>query len=781
MTRREGWAGTMLAVGFFALAWLALASPWLSGTVTIPYDAKAHFQAQIQFLANALHSGQSPFWAPNVFAGSPQIADPQSLIFSPAFLLAWFEAVPSFRAVDTYVLAMLGLGGLAIIMLFHDRGWHPAGAIVAALAFAFGASAAWRVQHIGQIQSYVLFGIALWLVVRTLDRHSWRAGIAAGAAIGTMLAEPNQVALLAIYLLAAYVAAHVLSSAAPRRELRAVLLPLGATAVTAIVLSAVPVLLTYLFVASSSRAEIPLTEAARGSLHPASLLTLLVGDLFGARNPAVPYWGPFSEVWDRTELTLSQNMSQLYIGVLPVLAILTAGLTRKLIWRPEIRFYTIATIAMIIYALGRHTPLFRLMFDTMPGVDLFRRPADATFLIGGTMSIVGGYLVHLAVTGGIPKVSRLGRAVEIAVVASLLLAAIALAVDMDRLSVAWWPIESAGLWLVAAVALMAALPRLIRVSPALAVALPALLMTWDLAVNNGPNESTALPVTDYAVLQPGQTNDTIILLKKLLKQPPGSARRDRVELVGMGFAWPNAALVHGFDHVLGYNPLRLSDISRGVGAGDTIAGPDQRIFTPLFPSYHSMLANLLCLRFIASGIPIEKIDTSLPPGALHLIAHTRDGYVYENPAALPRVLFATDWRWADFETLMKDGEWPIFDPTHTVLLDQFPGQRPIARLSAGHPLLNSVSLTMYRNTVVEVRVEAAQPGFLVLNDVWHPWWTAEVDGVPTEILKANVLFRAVQVPVGRHVVRFDFKPLAGALNEISHPHGAAPMARKGGF
>ena len=110
MTRREGWAGTMLAVGFFALAWLALASPWLSGTVTIPYDAKAHFQAQIQFLANALHSGQSPFWAPNVFAGSPQIADPQSLIFSPAFLLAWFEAVPSFRAVDTYVLAMLGLG-----------------------------------------------------------------------------------------------------------------------------------------------------------------------------------------------------------------------------------------------------------------------------------------------------------------------------------------------------------------------------------------------------------------------------------------------------------------------------------------------------------------------------------------------------------------------------------------------------------------------------------------------------------------------------------------------
>ena len=34
-----------------------------------------------------VHAGQSPFWTPNVFAGWPQIADPQSLIFSPLHLL----------------------------------------------------------------------------------------------------------------------------------------------------------------------------------------------------------------------------------------------------------------------------------------------------------------------------------------------------------------------------------------------------------------------------------------------------------------------------------------------------------------------------------------------------------------------------------------------------------------------------------------------------------------------------------------------------------------------
>ena len=92
-----------LAALVFVVAWVALSSPWLSGTYTIPYDAKAHFQAQIQFLANALHSGDSPFWLPHIFGGSPQIADPQSLIFSPAFFLAWADPTPSFRTLDAYV------------------------------------------------------------------------------------------------------------------------------------------------------------------------------------------------------------------------------------------------------------------------------------------------------------------------------------------------------------------------------------------------------------------------------------------------------------------------------------------------------------------------------------------------------------------------------------------------------------------------------------------------------------------------------------------------------
>ena len=77
-----------LTLGVFLAALAALASPWLFGWVTIPWDAKAHFYPQLVFLAKSLHAGDSPFWNPHVFAGSPQIADPQSLIFSPFLLLA---------------------------------------------------------------------------------------------------------------------------------------------------------------------------------------------------------------------------------------------------------------------------------------------------------------------------------------------------------------------------------------------------------------------------------------------------------------------------------------------------------------------------------------------------------------------------------------------------------------------------------------------------------------------------------------------------------------------
>jgi uncharacterized membrane protein YfhO len=76
-------------------------------------------------------------------------------------------------------------------------------------------------------------------------------------------------------------------------------------------------------------------------------------------------------------------------------------------------------------------------------------------------------------------------------------------------------------------------------------------------------------------------------------------------------------------------------------------------------------------------------------------------------------------------------------------------------------------LLRYTNTEVTVEADAPDGGILLLNDVWQPWWRAEVDGAAAEIMKADVIFRAVVVPRGRHVVGFTFHPFSGALSELA--------------
>jgi hypothetical protein len=748
------------ALAYVAL-WAVFSWPWLSGRVTIPYDAKALFQAQLQFLASAFHSGQSPAWNPHTFVGVPQIADPQSFIFSPAVLLAALGPNPSFWLLDVYVFALLGIGGWAIFLVFKDRRWHPAAAVVAALCFAFGGSASWRMQHIGQVQSYAFFALAFWLLLRARDRRSLGYGALAGLAAGTMLAEPDQVALLACYLLAIVLLTDWLSRPSPLLAIRGDLPPMLVAAAVTLAVAALPVLLTYVFLAGSNRPFVDFAEAARGSLHPASLLTLLAPDLFGIKDATVGYWGPYSEAWDPNELTLSPNMTQLYMGALPAFLLVRGILRPRDLWHPEIRGSTLAAGFALLYALGVSTPVFRSLYDLVPGVAMFRRPADATFLLGGFLAIVAGYVLHLWLDGRL-ETSWRRQWVEGLAIAGLLMAGGLIAIRMNKLDAAVWPLAVAATGLAIA-GLTMAWPR--WRGGALAALLPVLFVGIDLSIANGPSEATGKPVErSLEVLRPDTTNDTITLLERYVRRKIGTPWRDRIEIAGVGFDWQNAAEAQGLDQTLGYNPLRTALVTRALGAGDYIAGPDQRRFSALFPSYRCRLADLLGLRYIASPVPIDRIDGRLLESDLHLFARTPDAFIYENPRALPRVLFVEQAMAADFERILADGIWPEFDPARTVLLEQSAGSPSEVGFSAA-PAEPAVmpAIQRYENTRIDISVDATRPGYLVLSDVWHPWWTATIDGRPAEVRRANVMFRAVAVPPGRHIVRFEFEPIAGVM------------------
>jgi hypothetical protein len=340
--------------------------------------------------------------------------------------------------------------------------------------------------------------------------------------------------------------------------------------------------------------------------------------------------------------------------------------------------------------------------------------------------------------------------------------AIAVGVRLDRYARLPLPLAIAAVSLVVAVLAIALAMAHMHARPMLAAAILAVVTTADLAYNNGPSSSTALPPAVYDVLEPATTNATIAILKG--KVVNTDTRRDRIELAGLGFHWPNASLTHRLETTLGYNPVRLALYSQATGAEDHVGLPDQRKFSALFPSYRSTLANLLGLRFIVTGVAVETMDRSLKAGDLPLVARTSDGYIYENPNAFDRVLFATEARAADFARLFANGQWPAADLRTTVLLENAPAP---GRATPRRP--GRVRILSYRNTEVILETDSPDGGWVVLNDLWHPWWFADLDGAPANILKANVLFRAVPVPPGRHRVRFVFRPVAGAWAQLRNP------------
>ncbi len=747
--RLYAFAGLAFVAGALVLAW-----PWLSGAVTIPWDAKAQAYPQIVFLARALAAGDSPFWTPNVFAGFPQIADPQSQIFSPPFfLLALFNAAPSFRAVDGVVFGMLMLAGLALIAFFRDRGWHPSGALVAAFAFSFGGSAAWRLQHIGEVISLCWFALTLLALSRALSRSSLLYGFAAGVLAGFMALGRDQIALLCIFILAAYAIWHVWDGQGMRRRFWRALPPLSMGFVGGVLTVAIPIAFTIVLADDSNRPGMDFDEAARGSLPPLALLSAVVANLFGVDGPMKDFWGPPSAlVWGETDLALARNMGAIYFGALPLAALACAAVA---LGDRAVRVFLAMMIFMLLYTVGRYTPFFELAF-WIPGVELYRRPADATFPLCALLAILAGYGVHVIVGGA----QRVGMKAGAGLVALLFGLCLFLAFDKGRLGPASGALVIGAASLAMAVAALFMAPALLRRAPYLGLAALAGLMTLDLAISNRPNESTGLAPSTYDELHPDSTNETLSLIRERLAAHAAPDRRDRVELAAVDYEWPNLGLVHGFDHDLGFNPIRLKLFTDATNAQDQVSVPEQRTFSPLYAHFRSPMADLLGVRLLVSRYPLERMDKEFDPNDFTFIGQTKDGFLWENPRALPRVLAPGSALIVDIEKMLNEGGWPEVNFTRTVLLD---GEE------AGVPLQGppgEAKILSYRNTEVVVEANSTEGCYLVLNDIWHSWWSAQVDGVPAPILQANVMFRAVRLGPGRHRIRFSFDPFAGLWAQL---------------
>jgi hypothetical protein len=146
---------------------------------------------------------------------------------------------------------------------------------------------------------------------------------------------------------------------------------------------------------------------------------------------------------------------------------------------------------------------------------------------------------------------------------------------------------------------------------------------------------------------------------------------------------------------------------------------------------------------------------SLTLGPYRLV-HSGDVKIYENLSTLPRAFVAPDALVvpddASARAALSD---PAFDPASTVILASAPSVS-ITR----HTSLVTRDATISEYAPELIRLTASGPGFLLLTDAYYPGWTATVDGSPAPILRADIMFRAVELPAGTHTVEFRFEPLS---------------------
>lgn len=157
----------------------------------------------------------------------------------------------------------------------------------------------------------------------------------------------------------------------------------------------------------------------------------------------------------------------------------------------------------------------------------------------------------------------------------------------------------------------------------------------------------------------------------------------------------------------------------------------------------SPLLDMLNLRYLVfRGAPQEGFDAIL----------NSEGYwVAENHHALPRVFIPTRTETeTDPERRLRRLANPSFDPRQLALVE-VPLALPEAARGTAH-----IGLDLPNR--VELELDMATPGLVILADRWAPGWRARLDGKPVEVLRVNHALRGALVPAGKHHLAFDYWP-----------------------
>lgn len=751
----------------------------LGGKCFVYTDTFNFFYPLKKTVIEILKAGEMPHWNPLSAGGKPLIGGLQSGAFYPLnfvmILLPFHRGFQVFIVIHTLMAAGLGY------RLARRMGLDPGPAFLSGITYGLSG------YLVSMANSMSILMVASWLPLQIhlaidfLERGRWRemALLVIVTAFAFLAGAPVTFAYSAgtvvIFLIVGVAKRARRGERWRGRGALVIALPLLVLGVCA-----VQFLPAQEFAAYSIRSEgVPFDDAARYSFHPLRIATLVSPHVFGNHAVDLPYR---HQVAPQIIILIT-----VYLGVLPLILAPLAFL------RPTGRpiFWGCALAVSLLVALGRHLPLYRILYEVVPYFDQFRSPFKALVITTFSMAILAGFGMQELLR---PEASRgKGRVVLIAGAAwaAILILIVAISFHLyGRIDAAEPAVDEA---------IRETAGALVgRSLEGLGVLAAGVALLYVVARGSSRRRIGAVPILLFAAAEMGlcATGSTLLARDHTYLSPPAAGSKLRA--VGPG----------------GKGPFRLYRTPPDPWAGiENFFPQDQEVFYSYrtfllepnfgtvfgieqFDSYesavlfwHSKFQNFLERshsreRARMIGLFNMRYVISLfqvPNPALTRVATVGPNlHIYENRLAFPRAYVVprgipvpdgnemlarilegeTDFTRSVLVTPPGRAAASVMDEEMRILPHD-PEARPsrmIGSGSVGSLSIREASSIRYRPNEVEILLDTPEEGFLVLNDTYHPDWKAWVDGEEVEVRRANYLVRAVPVPARTSTVLFRFEP-----------------------
>ena len=777
----------ILAAALLVLLLLVAFPGLFTGKVFYLRDASQNHDPARRLVTERLLEGNLPLWDPYHGAGTPLLANPNQLVLHPITLL--FLALPHDLAFTLSIVLQFGLLALGGYLLARRLPVSPPSALLAAAIFAFSGPAASLASMQNVLCAFAWLPLALWGWLG-VARGEGRGPLAAAVlSLAVILATGEPATLLAFLGLAVALAATDPrpEGAAPPRA-KAIF---GVVALAALVAGAAIVPAMTLLPLTPRGAGLPASEVFRWPLLPERLPELILPQLFGdpTRLPPRGWWGAW--VFEGGYPFLFS----VSLGAIPLLcaaAALGAGPLR----RRAAACAAVGGAALVLAILPGFPALAALLLE-MPGSRVLRYPERLLLVVTAAAAMLSALgwerlrqrrgATRLAGAAVALGAVTLGSAVALAAGPALL---DPLLVRLMRLPEGYAAGEGMGvvrsgtahalLWTAIECAVFATGLLLLRRGGARADritwALPAvtgisLLMAAAPARGMAPRTSLEVPSPLREEIDRGRG----VLRLHHGPRPPGLAVRGETDeqIWGYRFDRFTYALQTGLPDEV---PTVLDAATDRM---DLAPGAALAARLPGLPAADQI--RILRLAAAGSVLAYEALDDpGLVPGPALAGASRPEARLYRVQAPLPRIRFVSRQRPPrDPDDTIASLLDPDFDPDTEVLIDGATAPRagsdtPVhaaTRNGAPDPAEEPPSVEVLQDDPerVTIRLVAPRAGHLVVADSDAPGWTAFLDGVPAPLLRANMLFRAVPVPAGRHTVEMRYRPWsvrAGALTSL---------------